>query len=184
MKNREFLQYICLALSAFLVLFANESLAIPADTFATNVQSGEDRTLSDIISTYSALKERTNVNRREFESLATYEKRVRNAKAAFDEYVSKRYKMNFGADKVDLDWESSSISITTAFPTTVARQRGGGNPGKKLRISVSISPSTAREAHQFPQYINMFCRFHINTLGMIVIDHLTVKYFEKTIYEE
>lgn len=184
MKNKFFLQYIGLALSAVLVFFANESLAIPADTFATNVQSGEDRTLSDIISTYSALKARSNVNRREFESLSTYEKRVRNAKAVFDEYVSKRYKMNFGADEVNLDWESSTISITTAFPTAVARKRGGGNPGKELKISVSIAPSTAREVHQFPQYVNMSCQFHINTLGMIVIDHLTVKYFEKTIYEE
>ena len=167
-----------------IILLIANLLAFSDNLVVTNTKTTKQHTFEELISKAKMLKRKTEDERRDFEPLSVYEKRIQKAVEVFNKFLNNEYKIGFKPDSVRLDWENSTIHIYKNSDIPIIRNRGMANSVYNLHLVISVPPILARQLKVFPNVIIIISTYKINRKLQLVIEHLKVKYREDIIYEE
>ncbi len=178
------ISFIMILFIVDLLAFSNNSLAFSNNLVVTNVKTSKKQMFEEVFSKAKLLKHKTQENRRDFEPLSVYEKRIKEAVYNYNKFLDNEYRIGCKPDEVKLDWENSNVQIIKNSNIRIIRNRGMSNSIYGLHLVIPVTPIVARQLKVFPNAITIICNFKISRNLELIIEHLKIEYREKVIYEE
>ena len=174
---------ICAAAYGASWALAESTTAVEKAT-VIETESRNAKNLKLLIGQLDHYREQTWPRRRQFESSAAYEKRIRSNNDTLFRFLANRYKLVTSPDDVSLDWQNAVVRLSVTFPILVRRRRGGTNDSTELKVSAAVDPDTARIVKTFPQQVVLKVTFRFSQDRSIVIDKLTAEINGKEFHRE
>lgn len=179
------LSLLTLSVPLIVVLFHyGHSYALSDDTTVKHIATGKAYNLTLLVRRLDKLLEQENDNRRDFEKLDDYERRIGDNSARLRNFLQRQYRLVSSPDRVILDWSNSITNIVIDLPLKVRRERGGGGDPKALRVGILLPPDKARLVKTFPSQVVIDAVFRFVRARSIVIDSIDVTLNGELIYAD
>jgi len=166
------------------LLLRGRSYALSEDTTVKDVASDKAYHLAFLVRRLDKLLDQENDERRDFEKLDDYERRIQDNSARLQAFLERRYRLVSPPDRVILDWANSITNIAIDLPLKVRRERGGGGDPRTLQVGILLPPDKARLVKTFPSQVVVDAVFRFVRTRSIVVDSIDITLNGEPIYAD